>query len=453
MKISIDEAVKVATACKQTGEMTGASAARIAAIRKGTNAKVLQHRNLAKRFSDSQTRLKQTEALLLKIGSVMENGANAYRETDLRLQALGRKSFLEQTATESASVEGVLLGQDSVNFKEGKVGGIIPAVGATFSAKTTDKDERSWFAKFFNIDLNGSASLLSEERTGERELWGISAAGTVSGAILTGELGIESKASWKLKDEDGNWDFKSFGISTVAKASFAVAKGEAEGNFGYLHGKISGKAITGAVTGEAKFALYDDGEFKPALSIGAKAEGSVLRGEAEGGVGTDQYGAYAKASGDLLHGEAAAEMGVGSLGKDKDGKTIYGATAKASAMASAAQGEVKGGITIFGIDIDVGVKGYAAAVGVETGGSITTKGVTAKFSGALALGAGLDISVDWSDAEWIGDSVEAVGDFIGEATEFAGDAIECVGDAAEDFFAGAADVAKGVGDSLFGWIR
>lgn len=96
MKISIDEAVKVATACKQTGEMTGASAVRIAAIRKGTNAKVLQHRNLTKRFSDSQTRLKQTEALLLKIGSVMENGANAYRETDLRLQALGRKSFATQ---------------------------------------------------------------------------------------------------------------------------------------------------------------------------------------------------------------------------------------------------------------------------------------------------------------------------------------------------------------------
>ena len=362
------------------------------------------------------------------------------------------QSYLEQTAADFESVEKVLLGQDPANFKGVIVGGVVTTAGVTSSTNTSDENERSWFAKFINNDLKTSGSVLSGEKTGEGELWGISTAGTVSGAILTGDASIKSRASWKFKDKDGKWDFKSFGISTEAKASGAVAKGEVEGNLGYLHGKASGKAITGAVKGEAKFTLYDDGKLNPSLSIGAKAEGSVLQGDAEVGFGTDQYGVYAKADGDLLHAEAEAKAGVGSLGKDKDGNTTYGASAEASAMASVAQGKVKGGITIFGIDIDVGVKGYAVAAGVEAGGSITTEGVTANFSGALGLGAGLDVSVDWSDAEWIGDSIDAVGDFVGDATEFVGDAVEYVGDTAEDFFEGAADVAEDVGDFLFGWI-
>lgn len=362
------------------------------------------------------------------------------------------QSYLEQTAADFESVEKVLLGQDPANFKGVIVGGVVTTAGVTSSTKTSDENERSWFAKFINNDLKTSGSVLSGEKTGEGELWGISTAGTVSGAILTGDASIKSRASWKFKDKDGKWDFKSFGISTEAKASGAVAKGEVEGNLGYLHGKASGKAITGAVKGEAKFTLYDDGELNPSLSIGAKAEGSVLQGDAEFGFGTDQYGVYAKADGDLLHAEAEAKAGVGYLGKDEKGNATYGASAEASAMASVAQGKVKGGITIFGIDIDVGVKGYAVAAGVEAGGSITTEGVTANFSGALGLGAGLDVSVDWSDAEWIGDSIDAVGDFVGDATEFVGDTIEYVGDAAGDFFEGAADVAEDVGDFLFGWI-
>lgn len=371
------------------------------------------------------------------------------------------QSYLEQTASDFETVERILLGMDPANCNAAIVGGVITTAGAASSTKTSD--ERSWFAKFINNELKTSGSVLSGEKTSENELWGISTAGIVSGAILTGDASIKSRASWKFKDKDGKWDFKSFGFSTEAKASGAVAKGEVEGNLGYLHGKASGKAITGAIKGETKFTIYDDGKLNPSLSLGAKAEGSVLQGDAEVGFGTDQYGIYAKADGDLLHAEAEAKAGIGYIGKDKDGNSTYGASAEASAMASVAQGKAKSGITLFGIDIDVGVKGYAVAAGVEAGGSITTEGVTANFSGALGLGAGLDVSIDWSDAEWIGDSIDAVGDFIGDATDFVGDTFEYVGDAAEDFFEGAvdvagdffegaADVAGNVGDFLFGWI-
>lgn len=77
----------------------------------------------------------------------------------------------------------------------------------------------------------------------------------------------------------------------------------------------------------------------------------------------------------------------------------------------------------------------------------------ANFSGALGLGAGLDISVDWSDAEWIGESIDAVGDFVDDAADFIGDTAKSAYDAASDFVSGAADVAGDVGDFLFGWIE
>jgi len=376
------------------------------------------------------------------------------------------QNYLNQTASDFDGVERILTGMDPLGSasgaKRGQIGtnntsdnksktiisGIAAAAagaaGTTASDDTTDK-EHSAFAKFVNNELKTSGAVLSGETSGEGEFLGFSTAGSASGSILYGEAGIKSKMSWKYKDKDGNWDFKSFGLSTEAKATGAVAKGEVEGNIGYLHGKLEGSALTGAVSGEVKATLWDDGKFNPSLFLGGKAEGSVLKGSAEGGFGTDQYGIYGKADGDLLHAEAEAKAGVGYIGKDKNGKAQYGASAEASAMASLAQGKVKGGISLFGIDIDVGLKGYAGAAGVEVGGSITTSGVKANLSGALALGAGLDVSIDWSDATWIGDTVDAVGDFVGETADF-------VSDVGQSMWNGITSTADSVGDFLFGWL-
>lgn len=249
------------------------------------------------------------------------------------------QNYLEQTAVDFDQVEKILLGQDPTNFKEIVVGKVVNIPEVKVSNEK-DSDERSWFAKFINNDLKISDSVLHGEKRGEGEIWGIGTSGAISGSILTGEASIKNRASWGFKDKDGNWDFKSFGFSIEANASGAVAQGEAKGNIGDLHGKISGKAITGTVQGEAKFTIYDDGEFNPSVSICAKAEGSVLQGDAVVGFGTDQYGIYAKADGDVLHAEAEAKTGVGYIGKDKEGNSVYGASAEASAMASVAQGKV-----------------------------------------------------------------------------------------------------------------
>lgn len=397
------------------------------AIRGQIDGRILGRNNLSARFSSATSQLMNIESRIGSVKTTTENGANSYMQTD-RTVVAWKNEMIGNINSISQDVSGGGRRSD---------GNVIET--------SMDEDTKSWFAKFINNELKTSDSVLHGEKEGQGELWGINTAGKMSGDILAYEAGVESKMSWEFKDEDGNWNSDLIGFTTEAKVTGAIAQGEVEGNFGYLHGKASGKAITGAVSGEAKVTLWEDGKFQPGVSVGANAEASVLKGEAEVGFGTDQYGVYAKAEGDVLHAEANAEAGIGCLGTDENGKSVYGAKAEASALASVAQGEVKGGFTVFGIDIDVGVEGYAVAAGVEAGGSITTEGVTANFSGALGLGAGLNISVDWSDAKWIGESIDAVGDFVGDATEF-------VGDAASDFIDGASNVVEDVGDFLFGWI-
>lgn len=413
--------------------------------RRQIDNKILNRNNLSNRFQNVYNTLGSIETKVSRIKSIVESGATWYQDTDQTV--LGWSKDIVGKFYFSAGIVGA-------SGTSGNILDLFESIGRKKldEATTEEVDTRSGFAKFVNNQLKVKGSVLSGELSKEGEFLGFDTAGKIAGTILTGEAGIKSKMSWKFKDDDGNWNFKSWGLSTTASASGAIATGEAEGNIGYLHGKVAGKALTGAVQGEAKCTLYDDGKLNPSLSVGVKAEGSVLQGEAEAGFGTDQYGVFVKADGDVLHAEAEAKAGIGYIGTDKKGNSVYGASAEASAMASVAQGKVKGGITMFGIDIDVGVKGYAVAAGVEAGGSISTKGVKANFSGALGLGAGLDISVDWSDAEWIGNSIDAVGDFIGDAADFVGDTANKIYNATNDFMSSAADVAGDVGDFLFGWI-
>ncbi len=397
------------------------------AIRGQIDGRILGRNNLSARFSSATSQLMNIESRIGKVKTTTENGANRYQQTDI-IVAGWKNEMIGNINSISQDVSG------GGRRREGNV-----------IETSMDEDTKSWFAKFINNELKTSDSYKHGEVERKTEFLGIDITGKANGDFLTYEVETENDMSWKFKDENGNWDFKSFGISSGIKIAGSVAQGEVEGKIGYLHEKISGKAVTGAAKGEVKAKLWDAGKFQPGIYAGVEGEISLLQGEAEIGFGTDQYGVYTKAEGDFLHAEASAEIGFGSLGTDNDGQEIYGAKAEVNAMACIAQGEAKSGITIFGVDIDIGIEGYAGAVGVEAGGSITTEGVKAKIGGSLVFGAGVNISVDWSDAKWIGESVDAVGDFVGNVTDF-------VGEAAGDFVDGAANVVEDVGDFLFGWI-
>ncbi len=334
----------------------------------------------------------------------------------------------EQTEWELLGLPGSFRGLPNIDF-----GWLKDLIGPGTPA---EEGTRSWFAKFINNELKVSGAVLAGEMAGTGTFLGFDTEGKLSGSLVYGEAKVENKANFKFKDENGKFSLKSVGISSEASASGGLAKGEAEGSIGYLHGKVKGEAITGAAKAEVKATFYEDGRFNPSLRAGVKAEGSVLKGKADAGFGTDQFGINASASGDVLHAEAGAEAGVGYLGKDKNGNPRYGVQAKASALASVAQGKVSGGVTIFGIDIDVNLKGYAGAAGVEAGCGVTTNGAKFNLGGALALGAGVDVSIDWGDAKWIGDGIDAASKWVGETADNVGSWIGSAADSTGKFFSG-----------------
>ncbi|MBP3441235.1 MAG: hypothetical protein J6L62_00390 [Clostridia bacterium] len=330
------------------------------------------------------------------------------------------RSYLLATADDFERVEHTL---SRVNLDRFSTKNIASIIG---SLANNEDDSKSWIARFINNELVEKAALWRIEIGHSGTFLGANTSRKVSASFLAGEAGLKNKASFKLKNKDGSWNTDSFGFKTEAYATGALAQGEASGNIGYLHGKASTKVVTGAATGEAKCTIFDDGKFRPSIELEGKVSGSVIQGEIEGGFGTDQYGISAGAEGSLLNAEAGAGVGAGYLGTDKKGKALYGVKAEASALASAAQGEVKGGITIFGIDIDLGVKGHAGAIGGKAGGAITTDGAKLDLGGALGVGAEVSISVDWSDAKWVGKTVDAIGDTIQGATEFVGNAYDTI---------------------------
>ncbi|MBQ7039517.1 MAG: hypothetical protein IJN39_03010, partial [Clostridia bacterium] len=265
------------------------------------------------------------------------------------------------------------------------------------------------------------------EKTGSTTFAGIGISGTAAGSVLHGETNVDKKATLTFKDENGDWNFKNFGIGATASATGAVCTGELKGNIGYLHGGLSGSALTGTASGEVRAELFEDGKFQPSLYAGGKLKVSALHGETDVGFGNDQYGVYAKASGDVGTAEASGGVGIGYVGTDEKNNPVYGVKAEGKAMASAAEGKVSGGITVFGIDVDVGLKGYAGAVGVEGGAHITTEGVKGSFGAAMLFGGKVEVDVDWSDAQWIDDTVDAVGGAIDNARDFITDSAYNIG--------------------------
>lgn len=368
--------------------------------------------NIDGRISNICHNLSTLENQLVAIRATVEKCATDYQNTDnkIRLKASKVEDFFVPAPTHNK---------------------------ATLSKKNKyldefDSDDRSWFAKFINNDLKKEGSKYFAEASKAGKFLGISSAGTASGSFLYWKTDIKNKASLGFKD--GKWDIRSFGLSTKASATGALARGEVKGNWGLANGKASGEFLTGTISGESKATLWDDGKFNPSLMMKAKAEASALHGDAEGGIGNNQYGVKAKASGDLLYAEAEAEGGIGYIGKDKNGKDTYGASGKLGAMAGVAKGEITGEATLFGVDIDVTTKGHATSVGAEIGGKISTNGAKAKLDGAFGLGAGIEVSIDWTDAKWVGDSVDKIIDWTGDAIKKSANAVfdkslEYIGDA------------------------
>lgn len=233
----------------------------------------------------------------------------------------------------------------------------------------------------------------------------------ISRAVSGKILGLDSKGSASLnflnhdREKHGGAKYKTGEDGTIASVEYSikdkasVIKGEVKGNIGRLGGDASVELLTAACTGAVGATIYKDGKFAPSVYARAKVEAAAAKGEANVKYGSDQFDVHAKAEGTALGADAEAKAGLGLITyKDSSGNmtTAVGVEGKVGAEAYVAQGSIKGGFKVFGIDVDVKATGTAAGVGVSAGGSITTNGVHGKIGGALGLGAGLEVSIDWS---------------------------------------------------------
>lgn len=210
------------------------------------------------------------------------------------------------------------------------------------------------------------------------------------GSITYTKDGITYHADGALLTGEKDVGVDKFGAH--AGVSGAVAKGQAS-----LEGKYGAASVEGSfLSGEAEasagipkdFSMSDE-ESKVA-GLSASAAVAVASAKAEGHLGTDNYNVHGNADGSVLGADASAELGVVA------GDGNVGLKASVDAEAYLAKGEVSGGFTLFGIDFNVGAEGM---VGVQAEASAEV-GI-AGFGFDLGLGpVGLDISVDWSDADF-----------------------------------------------------
>jgi uncharacterized protein YukE len=167
----------------------------------------------------------------------------------------------------------------------------------------------------------------------------------------------------------------------------------------------SGEASVSAGAG------YDMSGSATISSTGAVLEGSVGVNAGVGASASGQVG-----YGEHLGAEGSAEAFVGGRAEATGGLSVgphgLGASAGVDAFVGAEAG-VDGSVTAAGVTAGGSANVYAG-IGINAGADVNfgmdSVAVDLEFGAALGIGAGFDVSLDWSPA----DTVDAIGDFGGD---------------------------------------
>lgn len=352
--------------------------------------------------SSEQDIAKRISSISGEIDNIRQNlSFNIRARANINSQLITLKKVCQANASHVASLQSVLKDavtaytqaeKNACSLADG-VAAAAASTGAAASAKSKQSDE-SIFKRILKDDWKIEGAVLAGSKTVSGSILGFDSTGTAEGDLVGGSIKTKSQAKWKLEKGEA-------GIEKSIEAEGHLAKGKLKGNIGLLGGEVSGTVGSVGATGKVGATLFKDGKFSPTLDAKLKAEAAAVKGSAEGKIGTDEHNAHIKGSGTLLGAEAEASGSVGKITyKDEttgQTKTEIGAKGKVGAEAYLAQGKVSGGFTIFGINIDAGIQGKAGGAGVTAEGKVTTGGVSGKIGAGLGLGAGLEISIDWSN--------------------------------------------------------
>ena len=97
-------------------------------------------------------------------------------------------------------------------------------------------------------------------------------------------------------------------------------------------------------------------------------------------------------------GRAIAGAGTITI-EDADGtkRQEYGVSFKTGAIATTLKGGGSGSVNILGLKVGVSFTAYAAGIGADFGTQATVGGVGFSLGGALGIGAGFSVTINWSE--------------------------------------------------------
>ena len=130
-------------------------------------------------------------------------------------------------------------------------------------------------------------------------------------------------------------------------------------------------------------------------------EGSAIRGRVKAKASNKYLGGTIGANASLGYASGKAIASFGNITvEDPDGKehTEFGFKVKAGGVATAFKGGGSGSVNILGLNIGLSFTAYGAGVGVDFGTQVSVGGVGFSLGGALGIGAGFAVSINWSEA-------------------------------------------------------
>lgn len=383
IKINVWEVVGLSSTITSAKNTVSNVKSCFSSTRNQVEGRVLNRNNLGNRMSNVSFQLSSIENRITSIKNMVEKGANSYYNADVRV--MGMKNAL------TSKVNGLGI----IGLGGSAIGGSEMSKQASDKTQVDNKAEsESAFKKILKDDWKIEGAVLEGKAKTEGSVLGFESSGSAEGNVIGGSIKTKSTAKWDPQNKDA-------GIEKSIDAEGHIAKGNLKGNIGLLGGEVAGTVGSVGATGKLGATLYKDGKFSPTLDAKLKAEASAAKGNVQAQIGTNENNAHINGSGTLLGAEAEASGSVGVITyKDEttgQTKTELGAKGKVGAEAYLAQGKISGGFTIFGIKIDAGVSGKAGGAGVSAEGKITTGGASGKIGAGLGLGAGVEVSIDWSN--------------------------------------------------------
>ena len=219
---------------------------------------------------------------------------------------------------------------------------------------------------------------------------------------LGGSINGKSKVTFGIDPDTGLKDVR-------AEVGFDAEGHLLDGSITTNLGMLSGNAglTIGAIGASGKIggSLYKDGKFAPAIEAELKANVAVAKSSAGVSYGSEKNNAHINTEGTLFGAEAEASGRAGVITyEDKTGnvKTEVGVEGKLGAEAYIAKGKISGGFTIAGIKVDVGIGGNLGGAGVSAESRLTAGGAKGKIGAGLGVGGDIEVSIDWSNAEIFG---------------------------------------------------